>query len=576
MDIATSSRPKMSTHDIPDFPVEISRVKTEISDTGLITDIEGKRGETVIYDPQILAAYQIFAAMFTEANKSWVHLVADMQAGKTGAIIGLIRLVLANFYARKLDIPKQRILIISGMNDKAWEKQTRNRIPDEVKANVYFSKTLIHARTELYRMRELDESKDESFGNVLIIVDESHIAHHTNNLVAKHIYRPLSEFAPFADWQNHNIRLCTVSATDPAKVLSSDALDHYTEYQTRVIRLYTTIEYQSIRSLLLGGRLRYHHNLGIIGRDEKSYHNLRTLIDTEYDSPHYHIIRPIAKNYTITCDRLREMGFLIHEYNSATKSSRPSSSGSSSFHDCDDINELLSTPPEEHTIIIIKNMFYAAKTLDDTYVGILWDRDSVKDSTALQSLLGRACGYGKSKKTIVVSSNEVIRHYLAFWGDVREQGFLGDRPIYLRKDKIVHTNRGLGPDDSLVTPATPHGKTCGKIGFDIRHTRSPINNDDYFMEWSEYPTYDEAKAAHRTIQKRTPYDGFYLTSLSGSINRILTLSDYDRAKAAGTTSYVDVRKMHVGKKRRKFFTFYRDPTDPSTGIFVVKVVTRIR
>ena len=63
-------------------------------------------------------------------------------------------------------------------------------------------------------------------------------------------------------------------------------------------------------------------------------------------------------------------------------------------------------------------MLYAAKTLDDKYCGVLYDRVAGAHHTGLQSLLGRACGYGKSKRTVVYTDMETVDTYNDYWSSL--------------------------------------------------------------------------------------------------------------------------------------------------------------
>jgi hypothetical protein len=108
-------------------------------------------------------------------------------------------------------------------------------------------------------------------------------------------------------------------------------------------------------------------------------------------------------------------------WDSTTPRTAGDEGGSESTTSLDDINDLLSAPPETHSFVLLKSMFYAAKTMEDKHVGILWDRlGGVMggDNARLQSLLGRACGYNKSKDTIIYTSLDTVTRYLTFWREL--------------------------------------------------------------------------------------------------------------------------------------------------------------
>jgi len=125
------------------------------------------------HEPQILAAMQCFLYFFVaQTQRAWVHLAAEMQAGKTGVVTALIRLMLAN--ARLLRITPDRMFIITGMSDNAWLKQTRERLPLGVRTGVQHSGGLSKIIATLHSL-----ANGDILSNVLIVLDESHIASST-------------------------------------------------------------------------------------------------------------------------------------------------------------------------------------------------------------------------------------------------------------------------------------------------------------------------------------------------------------------------------------------------------------
>ena len=134
------------------------------------------------HSPQLLAALQIFLWFFiAETHRTWVHLAAEMQAGKTGVVSALIRLMFAN--AARVRITPDRIFVLTGMSDNAWIKQTRERLPGNVRAGVVHSggfEKIARALRTLAAGGYLE--------NVLIVFDESHIASLERNRPNRLIY----------------------------------------------------------------------------------------------------------------------------------------------------------------------------------------------------------------------------------------------------------------------------------------------------------------------------------------------------------------------------------------------------
>jgi hypothetical protein len=142
-------------------------------------------------------------------------------------------------------------------------------------------------------------------------------------------------------------------------------------------------------------------------------------------------------------------------WDSSSSARRPSTTDGSSTASIEDINEILSVRPTKPTFIVIKDMFYASKTLCDKHVGALYDRCGGKDDTNLQSLLGRACGYGKSGRTIVFTSLLTVSNYLKFWRDIATAPVLRGEDAKTLSGKmagVISEGSALGVASSRAMP----------------------------------------------------------------------------------------------------------------------------
>lgn len=367
---------------------------------------------------QLLAAIQLFLQIYIHGNlRIWAHLAAEFQAGKTGVVTAFIRLVLSN--VKKLKIRPNRIFVITGMSDNAWKKQTRTRMPFQVRDNVNHSGGLSKVATSFHRLCET--AKTPHLSDIIVILDESHIASSKTNKPNLHIWGTLKELCPIELWQEKNIRVITISATDPSKVLCISELSLQAQ-PASVVRLQTTDAYQSIQSLVDSNRIRFVEEFGDV-HTKKAAEEIKRVIETGFgNEPLYHILRPRnKKDCTLELERnLREKipNCQIISWDATNKKNKKCETASSSSLDLNDINALLSEEPDVTTFIILKNMLYAAKTLDDRHVGIMYDRIGGKDDTNLQSLVGRACGYGRSKRTIIYTSRQTIDNYLQCWREL--------------------------------------------------------------------------------------------------------------------------------------------------------------
>lgn len=371
--------------------------------------------EEKTYDLQMLAALQTFAWMFTGTQpRAWVHLAAEMQAGKSGVMNALIRLVLQNY--GRLSISPDSIFVLTGMSDDAWRKQTRARLPKDVRANVHHSGGLKKVREALLKLHAKDGLR-----NLLIVLDESQVAAASGNRPNTLVYHTIRECVKPEQWVERNIRFLTVSATDPAKVMAMEGC----EVPCRVVRLLTTKDYQSVETLKEEKRIRpldTKDGFGNIGSTPKSMTELKRAVGT-YTTPLWHILRPTMGKTTEVEWMLRKEfpEARIVAWDSKVRATAGDEEDSEVTEEMKDINDLLSVAPATHSFVLLKNMFYAAKTLNDEFVGVLWDRMGATvggDNARLQSLLGRACGYGKSKRTVIYTSLETVDRYLGFWREL--------------------------------------------------------------------------------------------------------------------------------------------------------------
>ena len=528
---------------------------------------------------QLLAALQIFCWMFcASAKRAWVHLGAEMQAGKSGVANALIRLILQN--ADKLKMSPQRIFLLTGMSDDAWRKQTRDRVPNKVRGNVHHNGGLKKVQEQLRKLAAKD-----GLSNILIIFDESQVASAVGNRPNELIYRTIRELVPAGQWVERNIRFLTISATDPAKVMSMETCT----VPCRAIRLQTTDAYQSVETLHSAGRIRDLETFGDVG-NVKSMEELRKTVNS-YETPLWHILRPRQGKTSDVEAKLRKVfptaRVVTWDSTSRSKSGKDEEA-SESTEGIEDINTLLSAAPETHSFILLKNMFYAAKTLHDEHVGVLWDRLGGQvggDNARLQSLLGRACGYGKSKRTVVYTSNETVERYLTFW---KELCHSADAETETTEHKSGELNRRMpgvvavtaedgtakvGPAVSAANPAADSSANAIAAGAG----KSGLNEDDYDVEWREFASFPEAKLfASRVREPKKDDGGFYLSSTTGKATR-LSYADVLGMRGLKKTAGFCVRKdMELGKSTYTMYVCYRDLADVSSACYVVGKLTRTK
>jgi len=527
------------------------------------------------YPLQLLAAYQIFVNMFT-SQTVWVHLAAEMQAGKTGVISALFRLILAN--SHRIGITPNRIFTLTGMSDDDWQGQTSERLPKILRENVHHSGTLFKVSAKLRSLKE----REGELRNILIALDESHHASSSANRPNTLVYRVVEELCPKHLWAERGIRFVTVSATDPAKVLAMQGSE---DVPTQVVRLETTEVYQSVQSMSDSGRLLpVQHVLHTPEGASMLCEQVRK-IEAEH-GPLIHILRPNRPRgkdtNTIVENLLKERisGCVVIPWDLESKKRRLKEASDSLSSSSTDINSaLLSAKPERTTFILLKGMFRAAKTLNDEHVGVLYESVGGADSTNLQSLLGRACGYRKSTRTIVFVAKSTVTTYLTLWRELcaqRNFPTVTNVPIALLKGKMPGVRAILKEGRSCLllkeASACPISGAGGGNVTDARRRRIVSNDDDFNVEWSaEFITEAEARAAGGKKMKMK--DGFFSNAMGGK--GPMTREHLIRVRAGKKTAHSRIHLRPEQRVDHKTFAFYENPLDASTVRFIVRTLTRI-
>jgi hypothetical protein len=537
------------------------------------------------FPPQLLAAYQSFMFLWNVITpRVWVHIAAEMQAGKTGVISAIIRLVLSN---KSLGITPHRIFIATGMSDEAWEKQTKERMPECIRANVHHAGTISHIAAKLKSL-----AGDDYLSNILIFLDESHIATSRVNQPNIHIYRKVEELCPRNMWQERNIRFVTVSATDPAKVLAMKNADVPCE----VVRLYTTEEYTSVQKLKDARRIHYIERVGMLNSESGFNALMSGVRETEEKSngPLIHIIRPRKKNLVDITAKLEETGARVISWNAKDNSASRKGSDSASSMSTDINDVLLADKPEQTTFVVLKDMFRAAKTIDTTYIGVMFDRLGANDSTNLQSLLGRACGYGKSDSTIVFTSEKTVSTYINMWRELCSNKAF---PIEVADIPVTHVNRKM-PHVKAVssetgikigttdTHASPLGSGVGTITRGTGDAR--VGDENFEMEWFEDANFEVLKntireagisVAYMTLGKRKKVGEFYVSdSAAKKKTRVISYADLMLIRDGKKTSHItgSHKDKVIGRENglRTLFIGYKNLDDPTSVVFAVKFAWR--
>jgi hypothetical protein len=387
------------------------------------------------YPNQLYAAYRIFYEFFCKEEQCvYGYASADFQGGKSGMIQSLTRLIMSN--ADKL-LNRYGTYFITAMNDRALLDQMTKRMLKEFESQIFHLGTI--GKIEL----EIDQNiiENEFVKNIFIIDDESRTASNINNKKGR-IIDKIKQSSPFETWRERNIRLLSIDATDPASSINSSILKQ--SGMACNINLQLPPSYLSLLKLKEQGRLHQSKDLKNKNNVNEFYQEIEKLYNSEVL---WHIIRmpPTNKDgYNKAKKYIEEIfssKYDIIIWDSKTK--QYTGSIEEDEERSDDINSELENPPKNNkpALILIKNMFYAGKTLNDKYMGAMYDRSSENDDTSGQSFPGRGSGHNRSNRTHIWTNLKSIDRLIENWKDIINK----DNEISLSRPIVTSSMNGRMP-----------------------------------------------------------------------------------------------------------------------------------
>ena len=367
------------------------------------------------------------AKLLYKRGKLIVSLLAKMQSGKT-----LCCIAVATSACLEHDIDPSNVFFVTGMSDNDWETQITESLPDMWKKNVYHRQNI----------NNLDIPN-----NSIIFLDECHFGTASKGGISNFLEE--LGFYDKKEFIKKNIKIVQVSATPDGMLLDSSNTfgNKHIKYKFIPSELYF-----GDAQLLEGGFLKDMYNLTIEDNCEK----LCNFIENRFSDSRYHIIRlsmslkkqrKEKENLINICEM---KGWNYQQCDSENKI---------------DLNEHLNEQPKKHTIIFIKNMLRAAKTIHKEHIGIVHDRlvQKPNNSTIMQSFLGRMCGYHDFRDFVIFTDIKSVKRYIHIFDNFEYDDYDG----YRMKKNIDGEIMG---DQTLMT-ASKFGKEC-------------VKQDNYIL-WSE-------------------------------------------------------------------------------------------
>ena len=310
---------------------------------------------------------------------------APTQSGKTGSMLATIHELTRSDSHTKNDLstPVNNIFIFTSHSSKDWVEQTKQRLPDCLKDNIFHRN---HIKQFIKRVKGLR--------NVLIIFDECHIATHYGQTLYK-VYCKLGLFN-IQSLYKRNIKLLHFTATPGT--LPIDLIDNWGA-SSKWIQMQVPSNYIS----------NYHYHLHkqlfqakpLLGNDEA----ILELLQHMDDKPAFHLIRT---------PRGHKHAALISQFKTLFKDKQFEYLSEPKFAQMGhDFTLIINQPPTVHTFIFIIDKIRCAKTINIQHINIIYDRfvNQPNINSVLQGFVGRCTGYHYNTKQIkIFSFNDIIIH----------------------------------------------------------------------------------------------------------------------------------------------------------------------
>jgi hypothetical protein len=386
-----------------------------------------KEGGKLVFKDQKRVGSQIVDLL---KKKVIVTLCAPPQWGKTGVSL---------YVAYKLSLKKinpENVFFITAMSDLSWLNQTRERVLPMWSKNVFHRNTLHKLKDRIFHLRE--EKKDK---NILIIVDECHIANKVDHTLGK-IIEELN-FKDPSYLEQRNIKLLQISATPSNALIDAQ---EWGDLHARVCPIMSK-DYVSFQTFIDEDRIRETYDLQLAEQSKEyiaeikkglpMYHFVRSVCNGPYGSVLYGSVKRNLKGECLRSD----LDFIELNMTKSPKGIK-------------EIYEGLDKRPTKHTLILIKNMLGASKTISDKFIGSVHESvpTSKGYSSEVQGLPGRMCGFQKRRGSggpKIFCNKSIIEDYMTLY--LAEFDFLTEDLVWIdsrlkvRENKITHLKSYLSP-----------------------------------------------------------------------------------------------------------------------------------
>lgn len=517
---------------------ELKLIQKKSQILSLQIEVKSEEGINIIWQNQKECGEQI-CKEFKNNKIINVLVYGKTQTGKTGCMTSLIQhFILSN------NIPIDNIYIITGLSDKAWKADTKNRMPDSISGRVYH-----RANLNKTFLKDIRGKK-----NVLVIMDEIQIACEKDQT----IYNSLRDcgFYNLEYLLQNDIKLVQFTATPDGHI---NDINDWKEHSAKV-KLEPGEGYIGTEQLRLQERIRQFENLTEIKHvmslkevvdnfEPVFYKDEGNLKDCNY---RYHTIRiPNSRKGQdkIVIDNFKEVFGENYIYNTNYLNDKK-----------DDINDLMGKPPEKHTFVFIKEILRCAKTKIKKFIGIEYERwTTASDSSIIQGSVGRLTGYDDNTDSICYTNLATIENYEKLWNNNMEfkEGIEWNTKttIYDKKDNKTYSS---GTYNSVKNIKGLESNSSEKVK-DVREDPKIQkfyggDGQNQMIKWfKENLKSKMPKGKRGPNKKKINESGFYKSSLRKGMG-ILSTDEVNKEKKWGFGAGPGIRS----------YPCYSDVNDPNT------------
>ena len=465
----------------------------------LSLQIEDKSDDGInkIFDNQDICGEEICKIF---KNRSIINcLVYGMtQTGKTGCMTALIQ-----HYGLSNLIPISNIYIITGLSDKDWKKDTKDRMPDAINSRVFHRANL--SKTFFNDIRNKK--------NTLIIMDEIQIACEDGQTINKTFDK--CGFYDLDFLLDNDIKLIQFSATPDGNM--NDILDWGPNHSSK-IKLEPGDNYYGPKQAIEQGRVEQFKDLTVLD----NVLDLKKDIDGKFTNPRYHLIRVpnTRENKDGTNNQFKVISNFKrvfgdnYEYNKNDLKIKKK-----------DINNILEKEPDRNTFIFYCETLRCAKTQFKKYIGISYERyvSNPNDSSIIQGSFGRLTGYDDNRDSICYTNKPSLENYIKLWDNNMDftDGIVWNTKttLYNKEDNITYST---GTFNSVKHIEQLVGGCSEKVKGDIPEPEisDPFETFEQAVKWGR-----EGEIIKRSPKKQDKdSNGFHMVNIAGN-KRILSEND---------------------------------------------------